>query len=141
MATPPARIKGFPGLDPNSNQIISPLDIATNVILADIPSRQILSPALTIATMGWIVFLEEEIVEVVEEGGGKPKVRPGDRRKKKFRKKITCRVWVDGEWYTDVVYTDDLKLNLRDVRVNMDMDEQKKPMIEIILPEVKNGRD
>jgi len=132
-------------------QIISPIDIATNGLLATVAidrtqsggPQLIVTPALTIATMGWIVFLEEEIVEVPEKKGGRkpPRVRPGDKRKKKFRKKITCRVQVDNEWYTDVAYTDDLKLNLRDVRVKLDLDEQKKPIIEIILPEVKNGRD
>jgi len=143
MATPPARIKGYPGLDATSNQIISPLDIATNGLLSVLPSRQILSPSLTIASMGWIVFLEEEIVEVVVEGGGKPQ-RPKKRgvdKRKKYRKKITCRVRVDGEWYTDVAYTEDLKLNLKTVQVKMDLNEQKKPIIEIILPEVKHGRD
>ena len=139
MASPPANIKGVPGLDPNSKQIISPLDIATMGILAVLPSRLILTPALTVASMGWIVFLEEEIVPVVEEGGGKTRIKMGDRRKKKYRKKITCRVRVDGEWYTDVAYTDDLKMNLRDVRIKMDLDEQQKPIIEIILPEVEDG--
>jgi len=114
-------------------QTISPIHIAT---------QGFVTPCIAyhIATHGWIVFLEEEIIEVVPlEGGGKTPVRPGDRRKRKFRKKITCRVQVDGEWYTDVVYTDDLKLNLRNVQVNLDLDEQKKPIIEIILPEVTSG--
>ena len=142
MATPPTRIKGSPGLDPSSDQIISPLDIATNGVLAVIPSRNIQTPALTMATMGWIVFLEEEIEEVeIDGGGGGPPARPGDRKKKKLRKKITCRVMIAGEWYEKVAYTNDIKMNLKDVDVEINTDKEKKPIIEIILPEVKNGRN
>jgi hypothetical protein len=117
------------------NQIISPLDIATNGILAVIPSRQIQNPALTIATMGWIVFLEEEIIEEVVVGGGKD-YRAERRRKEQLekRKKITATVFVGDEKFTKSVITKDVKLSLKDVKVSISTDDKLRPKIEIILP-------
>jgi hypothetical protein len=128
-----------------SPQIISPLDIATNGFLANVivnrpidgPLQAVVAPALTIATMGWIVILEEEVEEEIEEGGGGISKRP----KKRLRKKITAKVLVDGVWYSEVAYTENVYLKLKEVNVDVELDEEQKPKITILLPEVKNDRD
>ena len=140
MASPPSRIKGIPGLDASSNQIISPLDIATDGLLATISSRELFNPALTIATSGWIVFLTEEIVEAEEvKSGGKVGRPKRISKRKKLQKKITARVLVGERWYEQTVYTNDIKMDLKKVNVTVNMDENLKPKIKILLPEVKNG--
>ena len=114
--------------------IISPLDIATNGVLAVISSRNIQSPALTIATVGWIVLLEEELLEI--PSGGKD--YHGDRRRKKQLekyKKITATIFVGDEKFTESVITKNVKLSLKDVRVSISTDDKSKPKIKIILPD------
>jgi len=133
-------------------QIISPLDIATNGVLSvltldrtnDGADDTVVTPALSIATMGWIVFVEEFIEEVVEEvvsGGGFPQTSTERRKelKKKQRKRIKVWVYIDGERYEDVAYTSDLstKLTARNIRITLD--ENKKPKIQILLPEIKRN--
>lgn len=107
-------------------QVISPIDIATHGLLS--------GTALTIATMGWIAFIEEEIIEVPEFGGGGPPARPGDKHyRRKLQKKITCTVYVGEKKYVQSVVTNNLNMNLKNVKLDVIM-EGEKPQIKIILP-------
>jgi len=130
----------------DSPQTLVPLQIATNGILAPVEEYGIQSPSLTIATMGWIVILEEEIEEIEEvvTSGGTPETSQQrfkrlKKKKKKKRKKITAWVEVDGVVYKEVAYTSDLNMSLTDVDVDIKLDEDKKPRLKIILPEIKTN--
>lgn len=106
-------------------QVISPIDIATHGLLS--------GNALTIATMGWIAFITEEIIEVPEFGGGAPPA-PGDKHyRRKLQKRITCTVYVGEKKYVQSVVTDNLNLNLKNVKLDVIL-EGTKPQIKIILP-------
>jgi hypothetical protein len=107
-------------------QVISPIDIATHGLLY--------GNALTIATMGWIAFIDEEIIEVPELIGGGGAVRPGDKHyRRKLQKRITCTVYVGEKKYVQSVVTDNVNLNLKEVKLDIIL-EGTKPQIKIILP-------
>jgi len=84
--------------------IISPLDIATDGLLSGKP--------ITMATMGYVVILTEEIIEI--HGAG---IVPTRLRKKKKQKRVTATVTIDGIEYSAVAYTDNLELKLSEVHV------------------------
>ena len=112
--------------------VISPYHIAT---------MGVTGRPITIATDGFIVVLGEEPIppgptpterEIIE-GGGKP-MRPKKRRELKG-KRIIATVEVEGKIYKQSVFTKDLTLDLKDVKVNVQVEEGQKPKIQIILPE------
>lgn len=111
-----------------SIQIISPIDIAIQGFIGNVP--------LSIATQGVIVFLEEEIIDVIV-GGGKD-YRTEQRRKKwqekQQRKKITATIYIGDEKFTETVVVKDISMSLNDIDVEVSIDEQQKPKIKIILP-------
>lgn len=99
--------------------------------------------ALSLITDGFVtVILEEEIIEPEEpevdprlSGGGVPDDTWEARQRKKKKKKITAKVYIGGEEFKETVIVEDLTLELKDVRLNVSLDENQKPKLKIILPE------
>ena len=107
--------------------IIDPFQIATMGVSGD---------PITIATNGWIVYIDEEVVDVVERvsPGGGVYEEPWDAWKhledeKKKKKKITARVIIDGQEYSDTIYLEDLSITAKDVSV--EISDKPKPNIKI----------
>ncbi len=96
---------------------IDPLTVATQGLLSD--------NTLLYAVQG-LLSVEIEIVtpdeEVVGGGGivGEPWQQLHKEEKKKLRARITVKAIVDGEEYTQVKYTNDLSIKVRDVEINID---------------------
>jgi len=114
--------------------VIDPYHIAT---------LGVTGPSITFATDGFIVILGEEIVppeptpeaEVSKVGGGLDYYYEEKRKKwlEERQKKITATVIIDGKKYVETVYTKDVNMNLKDVKVDVQLNEHA-PVIRIILP-------
>lgn len=106
-----------------------PLSIANQGLLSN--------SGFTIAVQGFLVQIVEEIVEIPIVGGGGAPGADRIRRKeqaKKYRKKITVTVTIDGKDYKETVYTDNLTMNLKDVKVEI-AKTQEAPKLIVHLPE------
>lgn len=107
-----------------SSYIVDPLAIATDGIVNSLNSVQ----SITIATNGFIVYLSEEPVVPPMGMGG----IGGPSKKFKKKKRITAIVQFEGVDYTETVETEDITIQLSDVKVSVLM-EDNRPKIKIIL--------
>lgn len=114
--------------------VIDPYHIATMGVAGE---------PITIATDGFIVVLEEEIIPPTPEEVPPFKVGGGldyDAWKKEYerrkKKKITVVVTVAGKQYKEVAYTNNINLDLKDVKVKVSMKDDT-PKISIIHPDIK----
>ena len=110
--------------------VVDPLNILTMGLISGDP--------LNLITDGFVTAIIEE--EIIEGGGsgdfGQPWHAWSNQKDRKKKKKITARVFIDDKEYTETVIVDDLTLNVKDVRLelNKQLNEIK---INIILPEEK----
>jgi hypothetical protein len=112
---------------------IDPYHIATLGVTGD---------PITIATDGFIVYLEEEIII----GGGGVEYEPwnpwkqniGHKKKEEEKKlkKITATVIVNGIQYKESIIVDDLTISVKDI--NVQIDGQEKPSIKLTVMRGKN---
>lgn len=120
-------------------QVIDPLSIATHGLVGGFVSGQQVDyvNAITVATMGWIAYIEEAIIIEPEEeepsGGGVPK-RPKRATPRKKRKRFVVTVEVNGRFYTQTKYTSDLTISAKDVKVDI-IERDGKPQLRVILPD------
>lgn len=94
--------------------IIDPFEIATQGVTS--------GDSLTIATQGFIVKIEEEIIEVPVSGAGPEGYGYEYGRKlekKKKLKKITVTVIIGKEKYIESKTTENLKITAQDVEVKV----------------------
>ena len=122
-----------------STQVIDPLSIATQGFVSGLYAGQQIEyvNALAVATMGWIVFIEESIVEVAtpefEFSGGR-RMRPKKATKRKKRKRFVVTVEIRGRLYAQTKYTEDLTITAKDVIVSV-KEQDGKPKLTVTLPE------
>lgn len=115
--------------------VVDPLNILTMGLISGDP--------LNLITDGFVTaIIEDEIIEVDGEGIGSGDFdQPWDpwsqqNKKKKKKKKITARVFIDGKEYEETVITDDLTVNVKDVKLELSK-QLNEIKINIILPEEK----
>jgi hypothetical protein len=113
--------------------VVDPLNILTMGLISGDP--------LNLITDGFVTaIIEEEIIEDGEGIGSGDFGQPWDawshQNKKKKKKKITARVFIDDKEYTESVIVDDLTVNVKDVRLELSK-QLNEIKINIILPEEK----
>ncbi len=115
--------------------VVDPLNILTMGLISGDP--------LNLITDGFVTaIIEDEIIDEVT-GTGSGEVDPqepwnpwDEKHKKKKKKKITARVFIDGKEYKESVITDDLTVNVKDVKLELSK-QLNEIKINIILPEEK----
>lgn len=113
-----------------SNYIIDPLAIATQGFLVENNIAEV--NTLAILTQGYIVLLEEEIIEVpVIQGGHGVSIphNPYAPVEYKKKKKITAIVTIAGTTYRESIELDDLQITVKDI--NVEVSNPQKPTIKL----------
>ncbi len=107
--------------------------ITTDLDPFHIATLGITASPITIATNGYIILIEEEIIEV-PSGGGSGQFDPyynwpTQQPQYKKKKKITAIVTVDGIEYKESIELDDLTITAKDI--NVEITEGIKPTIKL----------
>ena len=110
--------------------IIDPLAIATEGFVTT--SSNNIKNALTIATQGFIVLLEEEIIEVpITQGGHAAAIIHDPYKNIKKKKRITATVTIDNINYSQSIEVDDITVELSNVEVIIT--DKVKPEIKLTI--------
>lgn len=112
-----------------TTQVIDPFHIATEGIYSSNP--------LTIAINGFIVYITEEIIDVIPPvgggGGASAVIFPSTQKvTKKRKKRITATVIIDGVEYTETVELDDLTITAKDIMVEVTTTQKPKLTLTVM---------
>lgn len=108
--------------------VTDPLAIATEGLI--VSSNPNIVNTLAVAVQGFLVTIEEEIIEVVTGGHGAA-AGPYDhwQQEKKKKKRITAIVFIDGQEYRESIEVDDIQITAKDIKV--EIQEATKPQLKL----------
>jgi len=99
-----------------------------------VATQGITGAPISIVTQGYILFIEEEIIEVPIQGGAvDPNYVPHDPYKKtKKKKRITAIVLIGDKEYRESIELEDLTITAKDVKIDVNTDSIR-PKISITI--------